>query len=179
MEVEGSFRLYPQHHLRGAFKSQYSPQNSFRLHYYHFSALPSFQPVHHRCTMSPEPLSFVLPDLEAHCPYPLRLNAHCVPASRASEAWLLAEAHTAVSARRRSAFLRLRGGELTAACYPDASTTRLRDVADFLNFLFTLDDWSDEFGARDTCGLAECVMRALEDPEGYKTQKAAGRLAKR
>lgn len=130
--------------------------------------------------MSPTSLqTFRLPDLEAHCPYPLRQNAHCASAARASEAWLLSHGHTSLSARRRAAFLRLRGGELTAACYPDAPAPRLRDVADFLNFLFTLDDWSDEFGARDTCGLAECVMRAFDDPAGYKTRNAAGLLAKR
>ena len=129
--------------------------------------------------MSRAPKTFLLPALEAHCNYELRMSPHCAHVARMSEAWLLANGGADISARRRAAFLRLRGGELTAAFYPDADAARLRDVADFLNFLFTLDDWSDEFSSRDACGLAECVMHALDNPDGYKTQKAAGRLAKR
>ncbi len=90
---------------------------------------------------------------------------------------MLADAN--FSPTRRPAFLRLLAGELTAACYPDTDATRLRVSADFMNFLFTLDDWSDEFSAEDTYGLAECVMRSLHDPEGFETGKAAGKLAKR
>ncbi|KAI0749320.1 terpenoid synthase [Daedaleopsis nitida] len=120
--------------------------------------------------------SFALPDLLSDCPYPLRCNAHCEAVARASEAWMLADAN--FSPRRRDAFLGLLAGELAAACYPDTDAPRLRVAADFLNFLFTLDDWSDEFSAEDTYGLAECVMRALWDPEGFATDKAAGRLAK-
>ncbi|KAI0671682.1 terpenoid synthase [Trametes maxima] len=119
---------------------------------------------------------FLLPDLVSYCPYPLRSNPHGAIA-RDSEQWLLAEAN--FTPDRRAAFLGLRAGELTAACYPDADADHLKVGSDFMNFLFTLDDWSDEFNAKDTYGLAECVMRALENPVGFRTKKAAGKLAKR
>ncbi|KAI0649179.1 terpenoid synthase [Trametes meyenii] len=118
---------------------------------------------------------FLLPDLVSYCPYSLRSNPHGTIA-RDSEQWLLAEAH--FTPDRREAFLRLHAGELTASCYPDADADHLKVGSDFMNFLFTLDDWSDEFDAKDTYGLAECVMRALENPVGYRTKKAAGKLAK-
>lgn len=123
------------------------------------------------------PRRFILPDLVSHCPYPQRLNQHAATVARASESWLLAEAD--FSATRREAFLGLRAGELTAACYPDAETDQLQVASDFMNFLFTLDDWSDEFDAADNYGLAQCVMCALDDPTGFQTSKAAGKLAKR
>ncbi|KAI0327815.1 terpenoid synthase [Cubamyces sp. BRFM 1775] len=119
---------------------------------------------------------FVLPDLVSHCPYPQRSNLHAAPVARASEAWLLAEAKFA--ADRRDAFLGLKAGELTAACYPDADEEHLQVASDFMNFLFTLDDWSDEFDAEDAYGLGNCVMYALHDPVAFNTDKAAGKLAK-
>ncbi|KAI0368610.1 terpenoid synthase [Pilatotrama ljubarskyi] len=122
------------------------------------------------------PRKFLLPDLVSYCPYPQRSNPCGSSVARASETWLLAEAD--FTADRRAAFLGLRAGELTAACYPDADADHLQVASDFMNFLFTLDDWSDEFTAEDTYGLAECVMRALDDPFGFETDKAAGRLAK-
>ncbi|KAM5530862.1 hypothetical protein V8D89_010431 [Ganoderma adspersum] len=126
--------------------------------------------------MERAPQSFLLPDLFAYCQYPLGMNVHCASVAHASEEWLLAEAK--FNAKRRSSFRRLGAGKLTAICYPDTDATRLRDVNDFLNFLFTLDDWSDEFTDKDTVGLAGCVMGAFRDPEGFRAQKAAGKLAK-
>ncbi|KAI0635875.1 terpenoid synthase [Trametes polyzona] len=119
---------------------------------------------------------FILPDLVSHCQYPQRINQYASEVARASERLLLDEAK--FSKDRREAFLGLRAGELTAACYPDADADKLQVASDFMNFLFTLDDWSDEFNAEDTYGLAECVMRALDDPAGFETDKAAGKLAK-
>ncbi|OBZ72574.1 Alpha-muurolene synthase [Grifola frondosa] len=108
--------------------------------------------------MAAPPSKFILPDLISHCSYPLRISPHRMQVCRASEAWIV--------------------GELTAACYPDADAFHLQVASDYLNFLFTFDDWSDEFDAANTHGLADCVMNALHDPEGYQTDKAAGKLAK-
>lgn len=123
------------------------------------------------------PRKFILPDLVSYCPYSQRLNQHAATVSRASESWLLAEAD--FSATRKEAFLGLRAGLLTAVCYPDAEADQLQVVSDFMSFLFTLDDWSDAFDADDNYGLAQCVMCALDDPVGFQTSKAAGKLAKR
>ena len=122
------------------------------------------------------PKKFILPDLVSHCSYPLLLNQHCEVVARASEEWLLQEAN--FSEARRTIFYGLKAGELTAACYPHADAFHLQVASDFMGYLFTLDDWSDQFNARDTHGLADNVMSALHDPSGFQTDKAAGKLAK-
>ena len=122
------------------------------------------------------PKKFVLPDLVSHCTYPLLLNQHCDRVARASEQWLLREAN--FSDARRDVFYGLKAGELTAACYPYADAYHLQVASDFMSYLFTLDDWSDQFNARDTHGLGHNVMSALRDPFAFETDKAAGKLAK-
>lgn len=121
-------------------------------------------------------MKFVLPDLVSHCTYPLHLNPHCAPIARASERWLLRAAHH--SPKRRLAFLGLKAGDLTAACYPNADPFRLRICSDFMNFLFNLDDWLDEFGVEDTHGIAECCLSAMRNPHTYKTSKRVGNMTK-
>ncbi|KAH8100789.1 isoprenoid synthase domain-containing protein [Cristinia sonorae] len=126
-------------------------------------------------TISRRP-GFILPDLVGHCTYPLHLNPNWYAVSRQSEQWLLKDAN--FSEKKRSVFLGLKAGELTSACYPNADPFCLQVTADFMGYLFTLDDWSDDFSIDDTYGLAECVMNALRDPVGFQTDKAAGILAK-
>ncbi|EIW83693.1 terpenoid synthase [Coniophora puteana RWD-64-598 SS2] len=127
----------------------------------------------------PEPFHFLLPDFSSHCSYPLRLNKHCVAAAAASEDWLirLAQLRSPRNGRKLKKFMGLKAGYLTALCYPDCPRTELRVVSDYMNFLFTLDDWSDEFAEAGVRGLEQCVMGMLYDPT-VKTDKAAGRLAR-
>lgn len=72
----------------------------------------------------------------------------------------------------------LKAGVLTSLCYPDADEFHLQMSSDYLNFLFTFDDWSDEFDPEESDTFADCIMAALRDPYGYETDKAAGRLTK-
>lgn len=127
--------------------------------------------------MSCKPRKFVLPDLVSHCTYPLRVSPHSFPVSRASEKWLLSGANF-TDPNRTAAFMGLKAGELTAMCYPDADADRLRVCSDFMNFLFNLDDWSDEFDARGTYGLGDCVMKTLRHPDTYKSDKMVGKMAR-
>lgn len=120
--------------------------------------------------------SFVLPDLVSHCTYPLNLNTNWHSVSRASEQFVLKEAN--FSEMKRGVFMGLKAGELTSACYPYCDAFHLQVAADFLGYLFTLDDWSDDFDELGTKGLAVCVMNALRDPHGFQTDKPAGILAK-
>lgn len=124
-----------------------------------------------------KPTSFILPDLVGHCTYPLHLNPNWFAVSRQSERWLLEEAN--FSSKKRQIFMGLKAGELTSSCYPNAEPFYLQVTADFMGYLFTLDDWSDEFDVNDTYGLADCVMNALRDPIDFQTNKNAGILAKR
>ncbi|PFH45586.1 hypothetical protein AMATHDRAFT_71495 [Amanita thiersii Skay4041] len=122
------------------------------------------------------PTSFTLPDLVSHCTFPLRVNPSCSPIARASEEWLLAAAnHTP---KKRAAFMGLKAGELTAACYPDADPQHLRVCDDFMNYLFNLDDWLDEFDVEGTVGMERCCVDAMRDPVGYETDKRAGVMTK-
>lgn len=125
---------------------------------------------------SPSASSFVLPDLVSHCIYPRNLNPNWFPVSRGSEQFLLSEAN--FSPEKHAQFMGLHAGELTSACYPFCDAFHLQVAADFMGYLFTLDDWSDGFDRNDTHGLANCVMDALRDPHGFQTDKAAGILAK-
>jgi hypothetical protein len=62
----------------------------------------------------------------------------------------------------------LQAGELTAYCYNNCASDRLRVVSDFMHYLFHLDDISDGCLARDSEGLGNCVMNAFEWPEDYR-----------
>ena len=121
--------------------------------------------------------SFLLPDFISYCHYPLRSNPHEREVTQASESWLLATAN--LNEKKRRAFVDLNASGLAAVCYPDADSDHLRVVADFINYLFKLDDWTDEFAAKDVGGMRDCVLGALRDPKGFQTDKGVGKLAKR
>ncbi|KAJ8594981.1 terpenoid synthase, partial [Rhizopogon salebrosus TDB-379] len=123
-----------------------------------------------------EPAGFVLPDLVSDCHYPLRLNPHCYPVSHASEQWLLNGARLAEP--RVTKFMGLHAGELTAACYPDADAFHLRVCSDFLNWLFNMDDWLDEFDVDGTREMRECCIAAFRDPVNFQTDKLGGKMCK-
>jgi len=120
--------------------------------------------------------SFILPKLFTHCTYPLRTNPGCADAARASEQWLLNGAK--FSASKREEFFGLKAGELAASCFPHAHPYRLRVCCDVINYLFNLVHWIREFGSLDLFSVADCVLDAMVDPEGYKTNRIAGIMAK-
>jgi len=121
-------------------------------------------------------VSFILPDLVSHCPYRIQVNPHCYEVARASERWLLSG--TQLSPSRAKKFMGLKAGELTAACYPHADPFHLRVCNDFMNYLFNLDDWLDEFTFEDAESLANCCIAAMRDPFNYPTDKKAVLMTK-
>ena len=127
-------------------------------------------------TTDKAPTCYILPDLVSYCKYPLRVNPHGREQARASEQWLLEGANH--DARRRAAFLGLKAGDLAAACYPDADAPYLRVVVDYMNYLFNLDDWLDEFDVDTTSTMEECCIGAMRDPINFQTDKKAGILTK-
>jgi hypothetical protein len=62
----------------------------------------------------------------------------------------------------------LQAGELTAYCYNNCTSARLRVVSDFMNYLFHLDDISDGYLARDAKTFADLVMNAFEWPDSFR-----------
>ncbi|KAH7928123.1 terpenoid synthase [Leucogyrophana mollusca] len=125
---------------------------------------------------TPAPTKFILPDLVTDCTYPLRLNPSCYKVARAAERWLLRGAH--LSEARATKFMGLKAGELTAACYPDTDAFHLRVCSDFMNWLFNMDDWLDEFDVADTWGMRECCISAFRDPINFQTDKLGGKMSK-
>lgn len=119
---------------------------------------------------------FILPDLVSDCHYPLFLSPHCYNVARASERWLLKGARLVEP--RVTKFMGLKAGELTAACYPDADEFHLRVCSDFMNWLFNMDDWLDEFDVTDTWGMRECCIGAFRDPNNFQTEKLGGLMSK-
>ncbi|EKM77998.1 hypothetical protein AGABI1DRAFT_76352 [Agaricus bisporus var. burnettii JB137-S8] len=122
------------------------------------------------------PDHFILPDLVGHCSYTVRLNPNCDRMARQSEKWLLKLAKHPRA--KQIKFLGLKAGELTAACYPDTDGFRLRVCDDFMNYLFNLDDWLDDFDVNDTYGMRNCCIGVMQDPQSFQTKKRAGRLTK-
>ncbi|CCM04708.1 uncharacterized protein FIBRA_06895 [Fibroporia radiculosa] len=117
-------------------------------------------------TISAAPTSFVLPDLIAHCTFPLTRHPDGEAIAAASDRWLDDNCPD-LSPKKRAAIYTLKSGILTAHCYPNATASRLRIVADFLIYLFHLDNISDAMAERGTEQLADAVMNAHWFPERY------------
>ena len=123
------------------------------------------------------PTKLVFPDLISPCPFPLRMNPHCKRASASSKKWLLSGCR--LSKKKRAAFHGLKGGLLTAMCYPRAPYTQMRVCCDFINYLFHLDNICDEMDDNRTVSTAGEVLGALRDPHNFRPSSAVGRLTKR
>ncbi|KAF9237784.1 isoprenoid synthase domain-containing protein [Melanogaster broomeanus] len=102
------------------------------------------------------PASFVLPDPVTDCPYPFALILISMT--------LLAPPNNA--------------GKLGAFIYPDADAFHLRVCSDFLNWLFNVDDWLEEFDVSDTLGMRDSCIGALRDPNNFQTEKLGAKMAK-
>ncbi|KAI0306699.1 isoprenoid synthase domain-containing protein [Multifurca ochricompacta] len=113
-----------------------------------------------------EPTFFVLPDLVSHCPFSLTYHHDGDAVAAESLKWILSYVPH-FSQNKVTAMCGLKAGELTAYCYNNCTSERLRVVSDFMNYLFHLDDVSDGFLARDAAGLADWVMNAFEWPDTY------------
>ncbi|KAI0760326.1 terpenoid synthase [Fomes fomentarius] len=113
-------------------------------------------------------------DLISPCPWALRVNPNCKLAAEESKNWLLSGCR--LRAKKRAAFHGLKGGLLTAMCYPLAEYEQLRVCCDYINYLFHLDNICDEMDDRKTVSTASEVIGALRDPHGFQPSSAVGRL---
>lgn len=136
------------------------------------SSTPPDSPLSFLRSLSPtptilEPNFFVLPDLVSHCPFPLTFHDDGDAVAADSLNWILSDSpHFTQS--KVAAMRGLQAGELTAYCYNNCTSGRLRVVSDFMNYLFHLDDISDGYLARDAEGLADLVMNAFEWPDDFR-----------
>ena len=116
--------------------------------------------------------TFRLPDI--HCPFPLTYHEHGDEIAAASDRWFETSCRGFTEDKRRRLY-GLKAGQLTAYCYDGAEDDRLRVVCDFMNFLFHLDDLSDDLKARDTVILSDIVMNAFASPHSYRRILPDGR----
>ncbi|KAJ3561754.1 hypothetical protein NP233_g10002 [Leucocoprinus birnbaumii] len=127
---------------------------------------------------SPLPAYYTLPRLVEDCPYePTRCNPdieHRV--ARQCETWFLGYAN--YDSEHTARLMGLKAGELTSACYPIADEFHLRTVADYLTWLFQMDDWTDDYGKSETEAMKNDCMGAMRDPLGWKTEMRGGSMVK-
>ncbi|KIK51745.1 hypothetical protein GYMLUDRAFT_181084 [Collybiopsis luxurians FD-317 M1] len=116
--------------------------------------------------MKPAETSFILPDLVSNCPFPVAYHPSGDTIDAESATWFDISCPE-LSDKRRKALYGLKGGALAAFCYssPDIPDSRLRVVADYLNYLFHLDNISDGMLTNDTQALSDAVMNALRFPD--------------
>lgn len=114
-----------------------------------------------------EPTFFVLPDLVSHFPFSLTYHDNGDAVAAESLKWMLSYVPH-FTQEKVSAMHGLQAGQLTAYCYNNCSSDRLRVVSDFINYLFHLDNVSDGYLARDAAGLADWVMNAFEWSDDYR-----------
>ena len=69
--------------------------------------------------------------------------------------------------------------ELTCACYPLVPLRKLRVCCDFMNWLFHLDDLSDDMDDRSTVAIGNEVMTTYYHPDAYDPKTHVGKLTKR
>ena len=122
-----------------------------------------------------QPSKVVIPDLVSHCTFTLRCSSHEEQASKECKEWLFEGSN--LSERKRNAFHGLKAGLLTSQCYPDAEYHHLRVCCDFMNWLFHLDNISDDMNEFGTSRTAVDIMNTLYHPDSYTPVSPEGKLA--
>ena len=111
-------------------------------------------------TVSP-PKSYVLPDLQAICKWRSAFNPHHEEAKAASTKWVQS---FGVFKGKKLQFFLAGGSELLCSyVYHYAGPEQLRTACDFVNWLFTIDEISDDQGGDGARATGSTVLRALKD----------------
>ncbi|KZP15764.1 terpenoid synthase [Athelia psychrophila] len=122
------------------------------------------------------PTKILLPDLVSHCNFAIRVNRHRKQAASASKRWLFRGDN--LSSKKRQAFHGLKAGLLTSMCYPNAGYPQLRVCCDFMNYLFHLDNLSDDMDRNGTQTIADTVLNSLYHPTSYHSSSRVSRMTK-
>ena len=123
-----------------------------------------------------DPSKILIPDLVSHCDFPLRTNRHRKQATVECKQWLFRGGN--LSERKRNAFHGLKAGLLTSMCYAKAGYPQLRVCCDFMNWLFHMDNISDDMNNRGTAITGIDVMNAFWLPDKYMPVTRVGKMAK-
>jgi hypothetical protein len=122
------------------------------------------------------PSKIIIPDLVSHCTFPLRNNRHRKQATVECKRWLFRGGN--LPQRKRDAFHGLKAGLLTAMCYPNAAYPQLRVCCDFMNWLFHLDNISDDMNDRGTMNTGVDIMNTLWVPDNYRPVTRVGKMTR-
>ena len=123
---------------------------------------------------SKQPAKIIIPDLVSHCTFDIKINRHHKQATAESKKWLFRGGN--LNPKKRQAFHGLKAGLLTSMCYPDADCPQLRVCCDFMNYLFHLDDLSDDMDNRGTKTTADVVLNSLYHPYSYHPLSKVGKM---
>jgi hypothetical protein len=133
-------------------------------------------PVPVRTESSSSSDKIILPDLVSHCTFQLRQNPHGKKIGSGSEQWLTRNGN--LSQKKQKALHGLKCGLLTAMTYPDCPEYELRVCCDYLNYLFHLDNISDNMSNSGTLSTREIVIGTLRNPREFKSSARVGIMTK-
>lgn len=118
--------------------------------------------------------SVIIPDLVNMAPFNFLINPLDHITSPASDRWLEAPG-TLTTKKMRMAQQGLNAGLLGSMCWPDlVDRERLQVCADFVNYLFHLDDLTDEMDAKNATSVREAVVGVIDNPQKWATKIQVG-----
>ena len=140
-----------------------------------------------------------MPDLVSHCTFDLRIHEESSRAIWECKAWIINGSNISRSEEALNSLHGLKAGgqfdnqpspyarwadmivspELGCACYPLVPLRKLRVCCDFLNWLFHLDDLSDDMDDRNMDAIGNEVLTACRQPDAHDPKSHVGKLAKR
>jgi len=145
------------------------------------------------------PRMFVMPNLVSHCTFDHRVHEELPRAVWECKTWMINGSNISRKEKTLNSLHGLKAGgplsnlllryalgsylvvllELTCACYPTVPLRKLRVCCDFMNWLFHLDDLSDDMDDGSTVTIGNEVMTTYHHPDAYEPKTHVGKLTKR
>lgn len=144
-----------------------------------------------------DPQTFVIPDLVSYCALDLRVHEELPRAVWESKAWMINGSNISRNEEALNSFHGLKAGgpstkvlllfrrfysvmclELVCACYPLAPFHKLRMCCDYLNWLWHIDDISDDMDDRGTVTIKDEIMTTYYHPDTHDPETDVGKLTK-
>ncbi|KAK7690875.1 hypothetical protein QCA50_005977 [Cerrena zonata] len=94
---------------------------------------------------------------------------------RNADEWILNE--VSYNEEKRARFFKINGGLLAGYCFPDTDAFHLQVASDFIEWIFVVDDLTDEYTKSEVGSLRDIVMTCFRDPEACDQTIPVCRLA--
>ncbi|EJU00296.1 terpenoid synthase [Dacryopinax primogenitus] len=118
------------------------------------------------------PRTLILPDLVSYCSFDLAINEGCEVCSADSIEWIASFGD--LSEKQRASMASIKLGTLAAMSWPSCDIHGLRIGADFMNYVFWLDDYTDGLQHTEALRVREVVVDILRQPEAHCEQGRSG-----